>query len=66
MSATKQKAQELYLAYGIKKASFVAFDQLQHCSEDHEMDFWLKVINQIALMDLDSLSPMQSEGDLEA
>lgn len=66
MSAAKQKAKELYLAYGMKKASFIAFDQMQHCSDDEDMDFWLKVINQIALLDLATMSPVQSQKDLEA
>jgi len=48
-------AQELYRAHGLKKANFIAFDKMHHSSSQEDVDFWLHVINQITVMNMDDL-----------
>jgi hypothetical protein len=55
MSTEVHKAKELYSKYGLKKANFIAFNEMQKSTEMDDVDFWLKVINQIALLDIQSL-----------
>lgn len=58
MSDPKQTAEELYRSGGYKKANFIAFNQMQKTDNDQEIDFWLSVINHIAMLDLNS--PLQT------
>ncbi len=53
------KAIELYQKHGFKQASFIAFDQMQQCEDEASADFWLHVINQVAVIDMNGLSHLQ-------
>ncbi|NVJ90266.1 MAG: hypothetical protein HWE34_01335 [Methylocystaceae bacterium] len=52
MSDPKQTAEELYRSGGYKKANFIAFNKMQTTDNGQEIDFWLSVINHIAMLDL--------------
>ncbi|WP_419797091.1 MAG: hypothetical protein ACNI26_12170 [Terasakiella sp.] len=45
-------AKELYEKFGLKKASFIAFDNMQKATNEEETEYWLRVINRIALLDI--------------
>ncbi|WP_417820407.1 hypothetical protein [Terasakiella sp.] len=45
-------AKELYEQFGLKKASFIAFDKMQQATGEEETEYWLRVINRIALLDI--------------
>ncbi|GGF67055.1 hypothetical protein GCM10011332_21440 [Terasakiella brassicae] len=45
-------AKELYKKFGLKKASFIAFDNMQKATGEEETEYWLRVINRIALLDI--------------
>jgi len=59
MTDTRQKALELYKAHGLQKASFLAFDNMQKAKDQKETDFWLKIINYIAIIDIQTLTAPQ-------
>ncbi len=52
MSDEIMTAKELYEKFGLKKASFIAFDNMQKAAGEEETEFWLRVINRIALLDI--------------
>jgi hypothetical protein len=54
MSDPKETAEELYRSGGYKKANFIAFNKMQTTDNGQEVDFWLSVINHIAMLDLNS------------
>jgi len=57
MSDETQKARELYEQFGLKRASFIAFDHMQQATCEKETEFWLQVINRIALIDITECDP---------
>jgi hypothetical protein len=52
MSDELLEARTLYEKHGLKQASFIAFDKMQHATSKNETEYWLRVINRIALMDI--------------
>ncbi len=52
MTKEASKAQELYQKFGLKKANFIAFNEMQKSDDVDNVDYWLRVINQIALLDI--------------
>lgn len=57
MSDEAHKARELYEQFGLKRASFIAFDHMQQATSEQETEFWLQVINRIALIDIAQCDP---------
>lgn len=53
MSDVITTARELYRTHGLKKANFIAFDKIHNTRDPEETDFWLHVINQITLIDME-------------
>jgi len=60
MSDEIAKASQLYHRYGLQKASFIAFNHMQESSDQQHNDYWLSVINHIALIDLNLLTSEES------
>lgn len=55
------KARELYNKYGLQQANFIAFDKMQQSDDEKDIEYWLHVINQIAMIDIDTLDQQEKK-----